>query len=46
MWAAMLIGMAAYDGLNNNKITFSGKNVDIRKGTVTLDEVLGKWVVT
>jgi len=35
-----------YDGLNNNKITFSGKNVDIRKGTVTLDEVLGKWVVT
>ncbi|MEE9499201.1 MAG: hypothetical protein V3V24_07660, partial [Nitrospinaceae bacterium] len=33
-----------YDGLNKNKITFSGKNVDTRQGTVTLEEVLEKWV--
>jgi uncharacterized protein YbjT (DUF2867 family) len=33
-----------YDDLNNNKIPFSGKNVDIRRGTVTLEEVLEKWV--
>ena len=33
-----------YADLNNNKITFSGKNVDTRKGTMTLDEMLGKWV--
>jgi uncharacterized protein YbjT (DUF2867 family) len=33
-----------YDDLNNNKITFSGKNVESRQGTVTLEEVLEKWV--
>ena len=33
-----------YADLNNNKITFSGKNVETRKGTVTLEEMLGKWV--
>jgi len=33
-----------YDELNNNKIAFSGKNVDSRQGTVTLEEVLEKWV--
>lgn len=33
-----------YDDLNNNKIAFSGKNVDTRQGTVTLEEVLEKWV--
>ncbi|MDH3257468.1 MAG: NmrA family NAD(P)-binding protein [Nitrospinota bacterium] len=33
-----------YDGLNNNKITFSGKHVETRQGTVTLEEVLEKWV--
>ncbi len=33
-----------YDDLNNNKITFSGKNVETRRGTVTLEEVLEKWV--
>ena len=33
-----------YADLNNNKITFSGKNVESRQGTVTLEEVLGKWV--
>jgi uncharacterized protein YbjT (DUF2867 family) len=33
-----------YDGLNSNKITFSGKNVDARQGTVTLEEMLEKWV--
>jgi uncharacterized protein YbjT (DUF2867 family) len=33
-----------YDGLNSNKITFSGKNVDTRRGTITLEEVLEKWV--
>jgi len=33
-----------YAGLNNHKITFSGKNVETRRGTVTLEEVLEKWV--
>lgn len=33
-----------YDDLNNNKIAFSGKNVESRQGTVTLEEVLEKWV--
>jgi uncharacterized protein YbjT (DUF2867 family) len=33
-----------YDDLNNNKITFSGKNVESRQGIVTLEEVLEKWV--
>jgi uncharacterized protein YbjT (DUF2867 family) len=33
-----------YVGLNNNKITFSGKNVETLQGTVTLEEVLEKWV--
>ena len=33
-----------YVGLNNHKITFSGKNVDFRRGAVTLEEVLEKWV--
>jgi uncharacterized protein YbjT (DUF2867 family) len=33
-----------YDGLNDNKITFSGKNVESRQGTVTLEEMLEKWV--
>jgi len=33
-----------YADLNNNKITFSGKNVESRQGTVTLEEVLEKWV--
>ena len=33
-----------YDDLNNHKLTFSGKNVDSRRGTVTLEEVLEKWV--
>lgn len=33
-----------YTGLNNHKITFSGKNVETRRGTVTLEEVLEKWV--
>lgn len=33
-----------YAGINDKKITFSGKNVDSRQGTVTLEEVLGKWV--
>ena len=35
---------ATYDNLNNNKTTFSGKNVESRKGTVTLEEMLEKWV--
>ena len=33
-----------YVGLNKHKIIFSGKNVDFRRGTVTLEEVLEKWV--
>jgi uncharacterized protein YbjT (DUF2867 family) len=33
-----------YVGLNNNKITFSGKKVEARRGTVTLEEGLEKWV--
>jgi uncharacterized protein YbjT (DUF2867 family) len=33
-----------YDDLNNNKITFSGKNVETRQGTVVLEEMLEKWV--
>ena len=33
-----------YVGLNNHKITFSGENVETRRGTVTLEEVLEKWV--
>jgi len=33
-----------YAGLNNHKINFSGKNVESRQGTVTLGEVLEKWV--
>jgi uncharacterized protein YbjT (DUF2867 family) len=33
-----------YDDLNNNKIAFSGKNVESRLGAVTLEEVLEKWV--
>ena len=33
-----------YIGLNNKKITFSGKNVELRQGTVTLEEMLEKWV--
>jgi len=33
-----------YDGLNSNKITFSGKNVDTRQGAITLEEVLERWV--
>jgi uncharacterized protein YbjT (DUF2867 family) len=33
-----------YKGLNKNKFTFSGKNVDARQGKVTLEEVLEKWV--
>lgn len=34
-----------YDGFNKRRIAFSGNNVESRKGTVTLEEVLGKWVV-
>lgn len=33
-----------YVALNSHKIVFSGKNVDFRRGTVTLEEVLEKWV--
>lgn len=33
-----------YAGLNNHKITFSRKNVETRRGTVTLEEVFEKWV--
>ena len=33
-----------YAGLNNHKIIFSGKNVEVRRGAVTLEEVLEKWV--
>ena len=33
-----------YSGLNDHKIIFSGKNVESRRGTVTLEEVLEKWV--
>lgn len=33
-----------YAGLNDHKIIFSGKNVESRRGTVTLEEVLEKWV--
>jgi len=33
-----------YAGLNNHKITFPGKNVETRRGKVTLEEVLEKWV--
>lgn len=33
-----------YTGINDKKITFSGKNVDARHGTVTLEEVLEKWI--
>jgi len=33
-----------YAGLNNHKIVFSGKNVEFRRGLVTLEEVLEKWV--
>ena len=33
-----------HDDLNNNKITFSGKNVETCQGTVALEEVLEKWV--
>ena len=33
-----------YADLNNNKISFSGKNVDTRQGKVTLEEMLEKWV--
>jgi uncharacterized protein YbjT (DUF2867 family) len=33
-----------YVGLNKHKIIFSGKNVEFRRGTVTLEEVLEKWV--
>jgi uncharacterized protein YbjT (DUF2867 family) len=33
-----------YAGLNKNKLIFSGKNVDFRQGTTTLEEVLEKWV--
>ena len=34
-----------YDGLNRKKITFSGNSVESRKGTVTMEDFLGKWVV-
>ncbi len=33
-----------YDCLNSNKIAFSGKNVETRQGTVTLEQMLEKWV--
>ena len=33
-----------YAGINNKKITFSGKNVESRQGTVTLEAMLEKWV--
>jgi uncharacterized protein YbjT (DUF2867 family) len=33
-----------YAGLNKNKLTFSGKKVEARQGTTTLEEVLEKWV--
>lgn len=33
-----------YAGLNNHKITFSGKGVETRRGKVTLESVLEKWV--
>ncbi len=33
-----------YTGLNDKRITFSGKHVDSRRGTVTLEEVLEKWL--
>ncbi len=34
-----------YDGLNHQKITFSGNNVESRQGTVAMEEVLEKWVL-
>lgn len=34
-----------YDGLNHQKITFSGNNVESRQGTVAMEEILGKWVL-
>ena len=33
-----------YVDLNNQKIMFSGKNVETRQGKVTLEEILEKWV--
>ena len=33
-----------YTDLNDNKIAFAGKNVESRQGTVTLEEVLERWV--
>ena len=33
-----------YTGLNNHKITFSGKNVETCQGKVTLEDMLEKWV--
>ncbi len=33
------------NGLNRKKIKFSGNNVESRKGTVTMEDFLGKWVV-
>ena len=33
-----------YVDLNNQKIMFSGKNVETRQGKVTLEELLEKWV--
>lgn len=34
-----------YDGLNHQKITFSGNSVKSRQGTVTMEDFLEKWVV-
>jgi uncharacterized protein YbjT (DUF2867 family) len=34
-----------YDGLNKQKIAFSEKNVETRRGIVTLEEMLKKWVM-
>ena len=34
-----------YDGFNKKRITFSGKNVETRQGTVPLEVVLKKWIV-
>ena len=34
-----------FDGLNHQKISFSGNSVESRKGTVTMEDFLRKWVV-
>lgn len=36
---------ATYDAFNKMKITFSGKQVEARRGSLQLEKVLGKWLV-